>query len=54
MNCNNIAIYDLDKNIIICDVCNTTIDYEKYIEIMTEKAQNLADGFQESWDKNRF
>lgn len=54
INCNNIADYDIDKNIIICKICNTTINYEKYIEMMTEKAQNLADNFQDSWDKRGF
>jgi hypothetical protein len=52
--CSNKANFDIEKNIIICKKCNIEIDYDKYIESMKEKALNLADTFQENWDRPGF
>lgn len=54
VNCNDKAKYELDKNKIICDKCNLEIDYDEYIEMMKEKALNLADNFQTNWDRRGF
>ncbi len=53
-NCNNKANYDIENSKIICKKCNIEIDYEKYIEIMREKALNMADNVQENWEKSGF
>ncbi|MBA3749829.1 MAG: zinc-domain-containing protein [Nitrosopumilus sp.] len=52
--CNSKANFNIEKNIIICKKCNIEIDFDKYIETMKEKALNLADNFQENWDKPGF
>ena len=49
--CNEKAIFDIDKNKIICKRCNIEIEYDKYIEIMKERALTLANDFQDNFDK---
>jgi hypothetical protein len=50
-NCNNKAVFNIEKNEIICKKCNIQIGYDEYIENMKEKALSLADDLQNSWDK---
>ena len=54
LNCNNKASYDIENSKVICKKCGIETDYDKYIEIMKEKALSLADNFQESWEKPGF
>ncbi len=54
INCNDKANYDIENSKIICKKCNIEIDYDKYIEIMTEKALSMADNVQENWEKSGF
>ncbi len=51
IQCDYKAIFDIEKNKIICNKCNIEVDYEEYIEIMREKALSLSDNFQINWDK---
>lgn len=54
VNCNKRADYNIEKNKIKCQNCGLEIDYDEYLEQMKEKATNLADNFQSSWDKTGF
>ncbi len=54
INCNDKANYDIENSKIICKECDIEIDYDKYIEIMKEKALNMADNVQENWEKSGF
>ncbi len=49
--CNEKAIFDIDKNKIMCKRCNIEIEYDKYIESMKERALTLANDFQDNFDK---
>ncbi|HEY6537164.1 MAG TPA: zinc-domain-containing protein [Candidatus Nitrosocosmicus sp.] len=49
--CNEKAIFDIDKNRIICKKCNVEMEYDDYIEIMKERALTLANDFQDNSDR---
>jgi hypothetical protein len=54
LNCNNNDNYDIEKSKIICERCDIEIDYDKYIEIMKDKALYMADNFQNNWERTGF
>jgi DNA-directed RNA polymerase subunit RPC12/RpoP len=52
--CDKTAEVNDEMTEVNCSYCLTKISYEKYLEIMKEKALNMGIEFQNNWDKNPY
>lgn len=52
--CGEKAKVDDDMSKVTCENCGFCVQYEKYLEIMKERAVGITDEFQASWDRRPF
>ena len=52
--CGEKAKVDDDMSKVTCEHCGFCVQYEKYLEIMKERAVGITDEFQASWDRRPF
>ncbi|MDR4510465.1 MAG: zinc-domain-containing protein [Nitrososphaeraceae archaeon] len=52
--CDNKALVDDEMQMVSCPNCNSEIPYEKYLEIMKDRAINMGFDFSVDLNKNPF